>query len=87
MIDQIILQYMTHLDSVPDICVKKTAIELLVDIGLTCMGSWFIDILDIFEKVSDLRILYFHLFDIHVLLFVISLLKKKLKIIAHQYRL
>ena len=53
LIDQIILQYMCQIDTVPDVQVRKAAVEILIDMGYTCLGNWFVEILDVIEKVSD----------------------------------
>lgn len=53
-LDQIILQHMSQLDSVSDVQVRKAAVEILVDMGCSCTGNWFVEILDILEKVLKL---------------------------------
>lgn len=54
MIDQTILPYLSQIDAVSDVQVRKAAVEILVDMGCVCMGSWFLEILDDIEKVCDL---------------------------------
>ncbi|XP_055937007.1 tuberin-like isoform X2 [Argiope bruennichi] len=55
-IDQIILQQLAHTVSVPDVTVRKEAVQLLISMADTDSPSCFHEILEIIEKVMKLAL-------------------------------
>lgn len=53
LIERIVVPYMQHVDTDPDITIRTVAANLLVDVCLECDTKRCVELLDILEKVTE----------------------------------